>query len=283
MKIGQSLIASLFLLLAGATFCLAQGPDQDSSRRLMQELMNRPGVNREGPLDNFVVNASSVDSHGSNAEQLIPVKPQRAPVDANLASAELLNRVSNDAPVLDYEPELVEYSQAPPVFEPQQTVFAPQQPAFEPQVPISAPAQMHHVPPQQVAPNHSASCTQPCRDEWANFCQPRRLDWECDCDQFPRPERTIHGGCRSGCRAAIGERRLLPRHQRLGCGCLNRCTGKCQSCQTQTCNDQPVDNASCHSASGTSKASTDGPGQIGFGALKKSPEFSVLDSQNSIR
>jgi hypothetical protein len=78
-----------------------------------------------------------------------------------------------------------------------------------------------------------------CHDEWGNFCNPRRLDWECNCRQFPRRENQPACGCqtcrtglglgsRLGTGSQIGTGRLRQGIKNLACGCRGKCNGRCR-------------------------------------------------------
>ncbi len=58
-----------------------------------------------------------------------------------------------------------------------------------------------------------------CYDEWRGFCRQRDLDWECDCDPFPRNEKRICGnGSDAGFGSGLGTGKCGTGNCSHGCG-----------------------------------------------------------------
>lgn len=248
-----------------------------------------------GPLDRFAalpadnrVNQTQ-DNQGA-FDELVPIKPERAPIIVEPTSNSMLTRIDLDAPRPALEPTLPEPYHQTPQGDLQSTAIEPISPAIADDEPCQA--FIHHQHPTQTVPQ-----AQHCRDEWANHCQPKRLgwdcqpkrlnwecqpkrldwechpkrlDWECDCDQFPRPEKTIHGNsCGCGCPTGALKERLRHRLHRLPCGCHDRCSGQCQQDQSPDCEPPALrPDSACDQSAQRRREPRHGPGHIGYGIFQ---------------
>ncbi len=283
MRIGQSILALLAVISLGSSvFAQQQFENRESTSEshringntwsknpseLNQTLPSEYSSNKElafhGPLDRYATPSSSPRSPSAQAENA-HVPQRHLPNDHAVESVQFQAAIDNGAPRPQFETIL----HAPDTLTNHGDILGNVH---------QAPLVSESISPCQcVANSFNRQQANNCTDQWANFCNPRRLDWECDCEQFPRPERKR--SCQTcqpnrplaNRRNFIRERISTRLHEEYSgassCNLQAHPAETSSICQQGECDDQ---NSAC---------APQGPGAIGHGLLKRHQVMSILDT-----